>query len=448
MAIIGASATPGRVGHTLVVNLIFGGFKGKIYPVNPRLSEVEGLKAFPEVKELPEKPDLALIGIQPVAVPGVLKECAMAGIKAAIIYTSGFAEAGPEGKRAQQELSEIAQEYGIRVIGPNTQGVLNIKDGFCGLSINARDLLGQPGPVSFICQSALFPWEYALRNPAIGLGKMIDLGNMCDLDHADSLEVLGEDPETKIIVMEIEGIKNSGRLRQVALRVTSRKPVLALKVGRTPGGSKAVASHTGSLAGSAEMYEAFFRQTGIYQLNDMDDLEDVTRALTCLPPVRGKRVGILTTTGAGGAMAADACEQAGLEIARLSGETIARIKEFQPPWVQIGNPVDVWQVLDPERLKPSFLAAWEALDNAPEVDAVFIIAHMISVIPEFNLLDILLRMAEKGVRKPTVMWPFLDDKNREHLHRLTIKGVVPFPTMERTARALAIAYEFRDKIAR
>jgi len=448
VAVIGASATPGRVGHTLVTNLLRGGFRGRVYPVNPRGGEIEGLKVFPDVTEVPERPDLALIGIQPSLVPHAIEECASKGVKAAVVYSAGFADAGAEGRKLQQELSLLSQRYGIRLIGPNTQGVLNLEDRFWGLSAPTLELFPHPGPVSFICQSALFPWEYILRNAYIGINKVVDLGNMCDLDHAECLEFLGADPGTKVIVLEIEGLKDGRKFREAAAAVAASKPVLALKIGRTPGGSRAVASHTGSLAGSDEVYDAFFRQAGIYRLEDMDDLEDITRALVCLPPVRGRRVGILTTTGAGGAMAADACERAGLEVARLSGETIARIKEAQPPWVQIGNPVDVWQVLDPERLKPSFLAAWQALDSAPELDAVFLIAHMISFIPEFSALDILLRTAEAGVKKPTVLWAVVDDDNRGYLHRLSRHGIVAFPTLGRAAKALAVAYEFRDRLAR
>ena len=441
MAVVGASATPGRVGYSFVQNLKRYGFPGAIYPINPNLKEVQGLTVYPSVLALPQRVDLAVVAVSPALVPGIIGECGQKGIPAALVLSAGFAETGGEGQRLQAEMIRTARQWGVRLMGPNTQGVINWQDRVALVGVTIPKGLDQPGPVSFICQSALFAWEFAVNAPETGINKMIDLGNMADVDHAQALEYLGDDPATRVIVLEMESLGDGRRLREVAGRVARRKPVLALKVGRTASGGRAVASHTGSLSGPYQLYQAFLRQTGVLPLEDMDDLLDATRALAYLPPVRGPRVGVLTTTGAGGAMAADACEDYGLELARLSPESVARVQATLPPGVPIHNPADVCQVLDPERLLPSISAGLEALDQDPGVDAIAIIGHLL---PQtmFHILPALQQWVLKPDRKPAVMWAISEEGQRQHLPPLAQKGLLYCPTIRRALKSLALAYSF------
>lgn len=329
-------------------------------------------------------------------------------------------------------------------MGPNTQGVFNLETGTIVLSVPFPGQARQPGPVSFICQSALFPWELLLRYPYLGLNKMVDLGNMCDVDIAECLEYLGDDHGSRVIAIHMEGMPRGRGLVAALLRVAPRKPVVVLKVGRTAEGSRAVASHTGSLAGEDRVYEAAFRQAGAFRAGDVDDLAELVLALGCLPPVKGKRVGILTTTGAGGALAADACAELGLQVAPLSPQTLARVRETQPEWASLANPLDIWQVVDVPRILHSFTAALYALAEDPQVDALVVVTHAVPGTP-FDTLPVLQELARNGVGKPVAVWAVGTPERLKELAQLSRQGIVYFPSIARAVRAVAVSYAFHSR---
>jgi acyl-CoA synthetase (NDP forming) len=403
-----------------------------------------GLPIYGSLEDLPEPAELALIAVAPGAIPGVIEDCARHQVRAAIITTSGFAEGGEEGRRLQEGLVATARRGGVRLIGPNTQGTINLELGLPVLSTPLPAQFSRPGPVSFVVQSALFPWEFLLHHPHVGLSKMIDLGNMCDVDHADCMEYLAEDSSTRVIALHIEGVVHGGRLMEACRRATSRKPVIALKAGRTASGMRAVASHTGSLAGRDEVYDAAFHQTGVFRAYDVDDLCDYILALGCLAPVRGRRVGILTTTGAGGAMAADACHHWGLEVAPLTSITLDRIREALPGLVSIHNPVDAWQMLDIPRLLPGYAAALNALSADPGVDSLVLITHLVPDSP-FDTLDVMREFCAGGVPKPTSVWAVGSPERLWELSRLSTQGLISFPTVARAVRALGVSYAYHRR---
>lgn len=441
VAVIGASSTPGRVGYVMVENLL-NSFKDlKIFPLNPHGGEVLGLQIYPSLEEIPEKAELAMIAVGAGAIQEAVEGCVRTGIKAAVIHTPGFAETGEEGERFQQSLVSMAHSGGVRLVGPNTQGLFNLDIGLPLLTVPFSHYLPMRGPVSFVTQTGLFPWEFLLRHPHVGISKMIDLGNMCDVDHAEVVEYFGSDPTTDVIGLHIEGLREGRTLLDATSRVAPQKPVVALKAGRTPGGAGAAASHSGSIAGRDDLFEALFRQTGVFRPDDVDDFCDHLVTFSCLPPVRGKRVGILTTSGAAGTLAADACYKNGLEVVPFSEETIRKVQEMRPGWIRLRNPMDVWQVLE-DPLK-SFSVALDAIFGDPCVDALAVMTHALPDSP-FDTLDILKKFAGQGVSKPTVVWALGSDEKLRDLNRLSPSGLVFYPTIGRAVKALAASHTFHQ----
>lgn len=443
VAVVGASSSAGTVGNVIIQNLAQAEHPPEIYPVNPKGGEILGFKAYPSLGQIEKEVDLAILAIRPESILDAIKDCARAGIKQVIITTSGFAETSEEGRKRQERVVALARRNGMRLMGPNTVGNINMERGLRLMTLPHIHEI-EKGPVSFICQSPTFPFQFMAHRPEIGLNKMIDVGNVCDVDHADALAYLGDDPSTEVIVLHIEGVRDGKRLLEVASRVTLRKPVIALKTGRTPSGRKAASSHTGSLTGRDEVYEAAFRQAGIFRANDIDDMLDHAAALAALPAVKGRRVGILTATGGAGTMAADACFECGLEVTELSPGTIERIKQAQPEWVSIGNPVDVWQAIYPTRQEVMFATALDALAAAPEIDAIAITTPVI-VTPLANMVNVLRDYCEKGVPKPTVLCNLGTEGISKELASLSTKGLVLFPGIERAIRALAVSYTYERR---
>ncbi|MDY6911112.1 MAG: CoA-binding protein [Chloroflexota bacterium] len=440
IAIIGASATPGAVGYTFISNLIDLNFPGSIFPVHPRLEEVREVKVYPSVESIPEPVDLAMMALQPSRVSDVVKECGRKGIKAIIVAAPGFSDVGEEGRKLERKIVEVAREYGIRIVGPNTQGLINIDGSSVVLSIPLRTKLRGGKGVSFICQTGFFYWDWISRSPHVGLSKAIDLGNVCDVNHAETLEYLGDDTETKVVALHIEGIQNGQQFMKIAEKVTKKKPVVALKAGRTEKGAKAIASHTGALVGNDAVYDAVFRQVGIVRALDTNEMVDFARAFACLSslPV-GNRIAVVTFSGAGGSLAADACDEFGLELAKLSDSTKQKMRKIFPPWGSVGNPIDVLQVVKTDDMKAAYAAALEALSSDPNVDAVLAIVMMGELVIEFDALDVLLEYANNTSRKPTVVCPLRFD-GFDRAHQLDLHGFATFPTVRRAVKALAVTH--------
>jgi acyl-CoA synthetase (NDP forming) len=261
-----------------------------------------------------------------------------------------------------------------------------------------------------------------------------------DVNHADFLEYLGDDSETRVIALYIEGIQDGKKFMEVAKRVTKRKPVVALKAGRTEKGADAVASHTGSLAGDDAVYDAAFRQAGITRATDMNELNDFTKVFATLPTLpTGNRVGVVTFSGAAGGLAADACGDFGLELSKFSTATIEKIKEILPSWASFTNPLDLFPVLEVD-VKESYKTALTAFSLDPNIDAVILIALTTSIMAAMNAVDVFYEYAEQGPPKPTVMCGLLDDEWLKKTTSLELKGIPTYPTIERAVKALAAAY--------
>ena len=368
VAVIGASKNPGKWGCLISMNLILGGFEGTIYPINPSEKEILGRTAYPSIADVPEPVDLVLIVVPPRTVPQVIREC-RGRAKVALVITAGFGELGPEAKELENDLVRAAREAGIRVVGPNCNGVM------CSSPSKLYALMPpyfpRPSGISMASQSGNvggIMLRTALQRDC-GFAKYVSTGNEADLHMEDYFEYFLHDPDTEVILSYVEGARDGKRMMEVARKVTPHKPIVMIKGGRTPAGTVAASSHTGSLAGSDAVFTAMCKQAGITLVDDMEELLDVALALKRQPPPRGKRVGILTTGGGLGVLSSDICDSIGLEVACLSEETLKKLDAVLPPWWNRGNPVDLVAGLSRSSVK----GCLEALATADEVDCILML---------------------------------------------------------------------------
>ncbi|WP_048151578.1 acetate--CoA ligase family protein [Palaeococcus ferrophilus] len=440
VAIIGATDKKGKVGNVIFENFKMnkerGIFKGNIYPVNPKLDEIEGYKVYKSVEELPEDTDLAVISIPAKFVPATMKDIAKKGIKSVVIITGGFGELGEEGKRMEQEILEIARENGIRVIGPNCVGVY-VPDTGVDTVFLPESKMDRPksGEIAFVSQSGAFAaamLDWAAM-AGIGISKMVSYGNKLDVDDADLMDYFIHDDATKVVTFYIEGVKDGRKFIESAKRISQVKPVIALKSGRTEYGAKAASSHTGSLAGADTIYDAVFKQTGVLRAEDFEHMFDVAKAFAKCKLPKGDRVGIITDGGGAGVMASDAVAKFGLRMADLSEESLRYLKEKFPPHAVAGNPTDVVGDTDAQRYK----YAIEAFVNDPNVDAIVVIVlFQVPLLDEMEIIDILAEYKEKS-DKPIVAVAMGGKKTEHYAKILEEKGVPVYPTPERGVRAIA-----------
>ncbi len=370
VAVIGASTSPEKLGYAVLDNLVNGGYAevGQVYPINPKADQILGIDAYPSVLDVPGEIDLAVVVIPYSYVPDVLKECGKKEIPAVVVISAGFREAGMEGLERELELIEIAREFNIRLIGPNCLGVI---DTFTPL--NASFSAGTPpsGPMAFMSQSgalgtAILDWAQAGR---LGLAKFVSLGNKADVSEIDLLQAWEEDPDSNVILMYSEGLPNGEEFIQVARKVTRSKPVVAIKSGVTESGSRAVSSHTGSLAGSEQAYQAAFQQAGVLRAEDMASMFDMALALGYQPLLQGRQIAIITNAGGPGILATDALERRGMKLARLEVETIHALEQYLPDAASAANPVDVLGDARADRYR----FALEEVSKDPNVDGLMVV---------------------------------------------------------------------------
>ncbi len=371
IAVIGASRETHKVGHQIFKNLIQSdGFNHfyKVYPINPKTTEILGIKTYPTIKEIKEKIDLMVIVIPSEFVAQTLVDCGERGIKAVIIITAGFKEIGGEGYKREQQILEVARKYGIRILGPNCLGLLNPH---YFLNASFVSFLPQKGEIAFISQSgalcsAVLDWAKAEE---VGFSKFVSLGNKADLNEIDFLLALAEDEQTKVIIAYLEGIEKGQEFIRVAKEVTKKKPVIVLKPGKTSAGKKAISSHTGTLAGMEQAYEAAFKQSGIIRAHSVEELFDYGLVFAYQPLPKGKNVAIVTNAGGPGIMATDEVESLGLTLAFFENETIEFLKNNLPAQANVYNPVDVLGDAPAKRYK----LALEALSKDENVDVIVVL---------------------------------------------------------------------------
>ncbi len=340
VAVIGASNTPGKVGYIIVDNLINDGFEGKIYPVNPKGGEILGKQAYANIKDIPEKVDLAIITIPSVFVNESVKDCGEAGVENMVVITAGFKEVGEEGAKLEAELTALGEKYGINIIGPNSLG---ITDSHTPLNGSFSQMMPPKGNIAFISQSgammvAIIDWSVT---SGIGFSKVISLGNKAGVNEIELLQYLAEDDETNVIICYLESISEDEDFIRTMRETAVKKPIIILKSGSSSAGAEAASSHTGALAGSDLAFDTAFSQSGIMRVETMAELFDLGLAFSKAPLPQGSNVAIITNAGGGGVLTVDAMEKVGLDLVKFDEKTTAKLKECIPDEGSANNPIDV-----------------------------------------------------------------------------------------------------------
>jgi acetyl coenzyme A synthetase (ADP forming)-like protein len=444
VAVIGASNDATKLGHAVLKNLIEGGYShlGEIYPINPKASEILGYPAYPNVLDVKDPIDLAVIVIPYPYVPDALRTCGEKGIPAAIVISAGFREAGMEGLERERELMAIAQEYQIRLVGPNCLGVIDTYT-----PLNASFAAGTPpsGPMAFMSQSGALGTavlDIALAG-RLGLSKFVSLGNKADVDEIDLLENWVEDDNTRVILIYSEGLTNGHKFIDVARRITPRKPVIAIKSGVTQSGTRAVSSHTGSLAGSEQAYKAAFQQAGILRAESMEALFDMALAIGYQPELSGNRIAMITNAGGPGILATDALEQAGLTIARFEYETIHALEQYLPDAASAANPVDVLGDARADR----YHFALETVVNDPNVDGLLIMLTP-QAMTEIKATAAAISEVAQHTDKPILACFMGEASVEEAIKLLTKHGIPNYPFPKRAALAFQAMADYRRNKSR
>jgi acetyl coenzyme A synthetase (ADP forming)-like protein len=370
VAVVGASRDPASVGYRALEALVLGRFRGPVYPVNPRAAVVGCIRAYPSVRDLPEPVDLAVVAVPRDAVLGVVDDCAARGVRALVVLTAGFAEAGVEGRALQARLVEAVRGYGMRMVGPNCLGLLNA-DPAVRLNASFSPVFPPAGRVAMSSQSGALGLAIlaAARRLNLGLSTFVSVGNKADVSGNDLLQYWEEDPATDVILLYLESFGNPRRFARIARRVGRRKPVVAMKSGRTRAGGRAASSHTAALAASDAVVDALFRQTGVIRAETLEEMFDLAAALGSQPLPRGRRVAVVTNAGGPGILCADACEAGGLAVPELSAGLRARLAEFLPAAAGLGNPVDLIASASAKQYR----RAVEAVLASGEADALVVI---------------------------------------------------------------------------
>jgi len=452
VAIVGASTTPGKLGYVVVENLFNIGYKGKIYPVNPKGGELLGLKIFENVKKIPEVVDVAHVLIPAAAVLGVVKDLAEMGVKNVVISSGGFTEVDEEGAKMQDEIVKTAKEAGMRIIGPNTTGVISAPANFSTTFTNVDEL--RVGGASYVAQTGNFgsvTLTWIMTKEHFGISRVIGLGNKCDIDDADALEFLGEDTKTKVIGMYIEGLKDGRRFIEAGKKAVKKKPVLVLKSGRTEAGAKAAASHTASLAADDSIVDSALRQSGVIRVDNYGDLINYAKAFIFQPPPKGNRVGVITPSGGLGVVTSDALETRGLKVATLSENTIKKFEEISPPIIEVRNPFDIWPAVSNHGLEKCYECGLKGMLEDPNVDAV-LMGLMLAKGWDLENIDPLIDTLMKHPNKPVISYGSGDWQLTEKLktkfekHKKVRIPMYEFP--EQASDVISAMYKYTDSVNR
>ncbi len=441
VAIIGASRDQTKVGHVIFRNFIEGRFKGKVFPVNVKAKKILGRRCYSSVLDINERIDLAVVCIPSKLVPNVMEECGKKGVHAVIIISGGFKEVG--NNELEENTRDIAKKHHMRVIGPNCLGVFDSRTGVDTIFL-PRYKLERPekGEIAFITQSGavgsvVLDW---MGKRGYKVSKFISYGNAMDVDEADLIEYLSKDDETKVICAYFEGVKEGRKFLNVSKKVTKRKPIIVLKGGITNAGTKAVSSHTGSLAGSFEIYTAAFRQSGIIQADNMEEIFDFARTLSKQPLPKGRHVQIITDGGGFGVLLADEIIKNGLELAEMGKESIERMRKEMPPYVVLKNPIDLTGDADTEMYR----RALESAINDRNVDMIGLIVLL--QVPRLggDVVETVIN-AFKSSNKPIFVISAGGEYTEVLKKSLEDFGVPTFSYPESAARSMKILYDFAQK---
>ena len=422
IAVVGASRRAGSIGREILHQLIEFEYHGMLFPVNPKADFVHSMKAYPSVSSIPDQVDLAIIVVPREAVLAVVDDCGKKGVKGLVVITAGFSETGDEGRRVEAELSERIRRYGMRMIGPNCMGLINTAPAV-HMDSTFAPTLPMTGRIAFMSQSGAL--GFAILNIAkqldIGFSYFVSLGNRTDVSSNDMLVYWEDDPNTDLILMYLESFGNTKRFMHIARRISKRKPILAVKSGRTEAGARAASSHTGALSARQGLdiaADALLEQSGVIRVNTVEELFDLALGFSKNPLPRGNRLGILTNAGGPAIMATDAAVSLGLRLAELSENTRRELRRLLPPEATVGNPVDMTGKSDRSR----YDACGKILLEDESVDSllvVFVPPMMIDAMDIVEGLEALRRKFDKPVfgvfMSPDEFFQELKEKHPGHM---------------------------------
>ncbi len=441
VAVIGASREPEKLGYIVFSNFIKSGYKGKVYPVNLNAEMILGKKSYKSVLNIPNEVDLAIIIIPAKIVSTILNECIEKKIKSAIVISAGFAETGSQGKKLEDDLKKIISGKITRIIGPNCLGIYDAYSKVDTLFLS-KERCGRPekGNISFISQSGavgstILDW---LAEENIGISKFISYGNALDVDESDLIEFLGNDKSTDVILVYLEGIESSGeKFIEITKKVSKKKPIIVLKSGKTKKGMQAVSSHTGSLAGSGQIYSAAFKQAHIIEADNWEELLDFGLAFATQELPKGNRIAIITDGGGFGVLATDEAERQQLFLPEPSSGLKQKMSKLMPPYVSLHNPIDLTGDADAKRYK---LAIEECM-KSKEFDGV--IAITLFQVPTLGkeIVDYLSAIKRK-YKKPLLACAAGGKFSNELSNKLIEKGIPVYTTPERAVKAMKALVNF------
>jgi acetyltransferase len=432
VVIIGASHDPYKLGHGVARNLVASGYRGAIHLVNPRGGRLLDRPVYAEVALVPDPADLAILVVPAPAVPEVLRACALRGIRTAIVTSGGFREAGPEGTALEEECVRIARESGVRLLGPNCIGVL---DTHLPLDTTFLQPPGPlPGSVAFISHSGAMCAVVAEQARALGLGisRMVSMGNQSDVTETELLPLVAEDPDTRVVTLFLEGCSDGRRFVEQSRRIARRKPIIALKAGRSTGGQRAAASHTGALAGQDAAYNAAFHRAGVIRAATIEEMLEWARVLEWCPLPTGRAMAVLTNAGGPGVMAADALEACGLPLAELDKSTLTALQGLLPASASVRNPVDILASASPEM----YAACLRLLLSDPGVHGVLVMLPPPPMHPAGSVAEALVGVAQASA-KPVMVVLMGGDSMSCAAERLRAARIPDCRSPESAASALA-----------
>ena len=437
VAIIGASRTPGKVGHIIAKNTIESGFEGGIYPINPRAEEILGLKCYASILDVPEAVDLAVIAIPAKHVLQAAEECGRKGVKGLIVISAGFKEIGHEGAILEKKLVEIGSKYDMRIQGPNCLGLIDTRT-----PVNLSFAAGMPkeGKIGFISQSgalgtAVLDW---VLQKEIGFHSFVSLGNKADLDEVDFIEAMGEEDQVSVILLYLESIEKGRRFLDVVSRVVEDKPVVILKGGTSTAGARAAGSHTGALVGSFLAYKTAFDKAGVILAENIEELFNFGLAFTEQPIPKSEGIAIVTNAGGPGILATDLSEKLGLRLAALSSETRNQLREKLPPAAAIGNPIDVLGDAKADRYR----YATERVLKDGSVNAVVVILTPQAMTESVATAQAMVEIREQNSGKPLVAVFMGGESVEEARNHLKRNGILCYDFPDDAIRTISALYAY------
>ncbi len=427
IAVVGASNTEGKIGHSIITNIISSGFIGEVYPVNPSSSKILGLKSYPTVKDIGKVIDLVIIAVPAESVLSIAKNCGEAGVGFLLVVTAGFKETGSQGLKREKELLSVCQKYNMRLVGPNVVGIMDTHTPVNASFANSFPLKGE---IAFISQSgamllAILDWS---RSIGLGFSRFISMGNKADLNEVDFIWAAAEDANTKVILCYIEDVADGQRFLQVVSEASKRKPVIILKSGISTAGARAASSHTGALAGSEVAYETAFMQSGVIRAKNMSDLFDLAIAFVNQPIPAGRRIAIVTNSGGPGIIATDSVEEYGMQMASFDKNTVERMRKLLPSEANIYNPVDVLGDARTGRYHDSIQAV---LDDE-NTDCVLVLLAPAAVTEPEKTANVIVELQKKHIEKP-VFTAFMGGEGLNEGRRILTSSGLPCFTFPETA---------------